>query len=305
MPDWKILNLLFRENPSPEFHLALEELLLERNSEEKLLLIYENPISVIMGKNQNPWVELNLPFCEKNSISVYRRSSGGGTVFHGEGNLLFCFIEPGKNRKLIPMKSYNNWIIKVLNKMGFEVEQDERACLLTNSKKISGNAQQIKKGNCLSHGTLLVGADLKALKGALSSPTQGIESNAVNSVKSEVGNLLSLSTKEQINKFYSDFIGILKKELGANEVQVEDLGLNQKSIEERICKHLGWDWVYGKTPRFKQDLVDLEAGFSDGKIEIQNGRLVKLLKGTKEIEIENGPSYRSRDFFDYLESMTH
>ncbi|MEN6297852.1 MAG: hypothetical protein ABFC92_07890, partial [Rectinema sp.] len=55
-----------------------------------ILLFYVNPPSVIIGRNQNYWREVS-PLCK---VPVYRRSSGGGAVYHDTGNLNWALIVP-------------------------------------------------------------------------------------------------------------------------------------------------------------------------------------------------------------------
>jgi lipoate-protein ligase A len=74
----------------PFLNLAFEDAILERrrveNAQGMQLLIWRNGKSVILGRNQNPWVECNIPFLSRHNIPIVRRSSGGGTVFHDLGN---------------------------------------------------------------------------------------------------------------------------------------------------------------------------------------------------------------------------
>lgn len=76
----------------PCYNLALEEYIMETRKEGAYLILWSNKDSIIMGKYQNAFEELNLKAVEEDQIPVVRRISGGGTVFHDEGNLNFSFL---------------------------------------------------------------------------------------------------------------------------------------------------------------------------------------------------------------------
>lgn len=59
-----------------------------------LLLLWYNSPSVVVGRHQNPWIECSLDFCQASGISIARRNSGGGTVYHDFGNLNCSFMTP-------------------------------------------------------------------------------------------------------------------------------------------------------------------------------------------------------------------
>lgn len=71
---------------NPYLGLALEEywfkkLKFEDNKdvEKKLILLWRNQPSVVVGKFQNVWSECHTGFCRAHGIYVARRASGGGT----------------------------------------------------------------------------------------------------------------------------------------------------------------------------------------------------------------------------------
>ena len=54
----------------------------EKPIQEPLLLIYRDEPCVVIGRNQNPWKEVNFPALRRANIPFIRRRSGGGTVYH-------------------------------------------------------------------------------------------------------------------------------------------------------------------------------------------------------------------------------
>ena len=73
------------------FNLAAEEYFLH-SFQENVFMLWQNEPSVIIGKHQNVWAEVNMDFVRDHRIKVVRRYSGGGAVYHDAGNLNFTFI---------------------------------------------------------------------------------------------------------------------------------------------------------------------------------------------------------------------
>ena len=77
----------------PTINLAMEEYVLKHlPSDDSYFLFYVNGPSIIVGKNQNTIEEVNKQYVGENNIHVVRRISGGGAVYHDQGNLNFSFI---------------------------------------------------------------------------------------------------------------------------------------------------------------------------------------------------------------------
>lgn len=63
-------------------NLALEDWLFENTDfqKESVLLLWRNTPCVVFGRHQNPWVECNVPYCQKHEVDLVRRKSGGKLV---------------------------------------------------------------------------------------------------------------------------------------------------------------------------------------------------------------------------------
>ena len=79
----------------PYFNLAAEEYLL-KNFKENIFMLWQNEPSIVIGKHQDVWAEVNLKFVQDQQIKIARRFSGGGAVYHDPGNLNLTFIETGQ-----------------------------------------------------------------------------------------------------------------------------------------------------------------------------------------------------------------
>lgn len=165
-------NLFVIENnkiDDPRMNLALEEYALRHlDLTHTYLLLYINRPSVIVGRNQNPFQEINSEYIAERGISVVRRLSGGGAVYHDLGNLNYSFITRYDRGDLNNFKKFTAPVIAALRRMGVPAELNPRNDIVANGKKISGTAQYANGKGILTHGTLLFDARLDAVYTAAS-----------------------------------------------------------------------------------------------------------------------------------------
>ena len=109
------------KNNDPYFCLAAEEYLL-RNFEEDIFILWQSYNAVVVGKHQNLLAEINYPFCRERKISLARRISGGGTVFHDSGNVNFAFIKSVANPAEVSFRYFTKPIIEALAKLQIPAE---------------------------------------------------------------------------------------------------------------------------------------------------------------------------------------
>lgn len=150
----------------PALNIALEETLRTRLMAEGgpgYFLCSRNESAVIVGRNQNALAELSLP-ARQRGLPVYRRTSGGGAVYHDAGNLNWCWVVPGG---LEDRERLLDIVLGVLRAAGIAAEEGPRAGIYANGGKIGGTACAAGKGVLLFHGTLLVSTNLDELQAAL------------------------------------------------------------------------------------------------------------------------------------------
>lgn len=157
--------MIIIESPSrdPEYNFSLEQELLEREGD--FLLLYINSPCVVIGRNQRPEAEADLDYCARANIPVVRRITGGGAVWHDEGNINWAFV--ASTEKMPPDEKPLAPVIAVLRELGVRARAGSRGELLCGGKKISGTASCVKRGRRLFHGTLLFDADLDRMARAL------------------------------------------------------------------------------------------------------------------------------------------
>ena len=247
--------MLILDSPSddPRFNIAAEEYLLKETDRE-YAFFYINSPSIIIGKHQNAWAEINLPWTRKHNIPVVRRISGGGTVWHDKGNLNFSFILNGEEGKLVNFREYALPVLEYLRELGVAAVFGERNEMLIGGMKISGNAECVHRNRVLHHGTLLFSSELSRLDKALQTDPERFTDKAVQSVRSKTGNIsYFLPGGMGIAEFRRGLINHIAEHFGSMEIfEPDESALNR--IEELIHgKYSLWKWNIGYSPRYSLD----------------------------------------------------
>ncbi|MBL7800914.1 MAG: lipoate--protein ligase [Chitinophagales bacterium] len=263
------------EHQSPYFYAAAEEWLVRNASfAEEVLLLYVNQPCVVIGKNQCLWSEVNWNYIFNPQSIIVRRVSGGGTVYHDQGNLCFSFISAFDEQKVNNYKWFNQPVVDALGKMGIDAAFSPRNDILFQGKKISGNAQFTNRKNILSHGTLLFQANLEQLRLALKPNAFTVETKAVSSVRSPVMNLSEVyaSSFEDFKTTLTKYLPIAKKIVLTKD---QLLAIHQLAEEQYATK----TWIYGKSPKAQIQKGDLT-------FSIENGCLFNVRSVTTQLLLE-------------------
>src|SRR5690554_2986904 len=110
--------------------------------DDDIFYLYINSPSIIIGRNQNAYSEINQEYVSENDIKVVRRLSGGGAVYHDSGNLNFSFMVKNDDRDIDEVfHDYSTPILHALRSLGANANFSGRNDLVIDDKKISGNAQ--------------------------------------------------------------------------------------------------------------------------------------------------------------------
>ncbi len=271
----------------PAFNLAAEEVFMKKHK-ENILFFYINTSSIIVGKHQNTLAEINLQYLEENHIPVYRRLSGGGTVYHDKGNINYCLIENGESGKLVDFVKATTPVVQALKKLGIDARHGQRNDLLADHKKISGNACHVFKSRTMHHGTLLYNSELSHLTEALKVNQNHFKDKAVKSVRSEVTNIAALNPKHQTPENFMQTIGSeLQKIYGAKEYQFseEDVKEIQKLMSE---KYNTWEWNYGYSPTYEfSKHYRINKYMYSSKLKVEKGAISRIEVKTNHPEKES------------------
>lgn len=260
----------------PQINLALEEYVLNNFGEkDTFLLFYINKPSIIIGRNQNTVEEINTDFVDKNNIKVVRRLSGGGAVYHDEGNLNFSFITKDDGDSFHNFAKFTKPVVEALNKIGVPAELVGRNDLLVKGRKISGNAQFSTKGRMFSHGTLMLDSEIENVVKALNVKKEKIESKGIKSIRSRVANISEfLNGKISMKQFKELLLRYIfnvedVKDVPRYELTKEDWDKVYEISKNRYQK---WEWNYGKSPAFNVKASHkFDSGLLDVRLDVKKG----------------------------------
>lgn len=276
----------------PFVNLSIEDYIL-RNSppDSTVLFLYANRPCVVIGRNQNPWSEVNLGILQAakrqdepardteppaiGDVYLVRRRSGGGAVFHDEGNLNWSITCP---RTEFTRDKHAEMVVRALRKLGVErARVNERHDIVLDQGhekhasdprdthrtaytadrgpkplKVSGSAYKLTRARALHHATtLLVSPNLQIIPQYLHSPAKEfIQAKGVESVSSPVGNIgLDVGMFQQ--RLQEEFaIMYNQQDVGPFLEHVGEEHLNIPAIKKGYDELKTDDWMWSQTPQF-------------------------------------------------------
>ncbi|MDD7362626.1 MAG: lipoate--protein ligase [Peptoniphilus sp.] len=266
------------KSTDPAFNLALEEYVFDYKPAGEYFILWQNDNTIVIGKNQNTWSEIDFDFVKEHDITVVRRLSGGGAVYHDLGNLNFTFISPVDDLESLDFKRFCEPIAEAIRDLGADARVEGRNDILIDGKKISGNSQYIKDGKVMHHGTLLFNSDLTMIGEALITKDKYKSNAASASIFSRVTNIRDcLKEKKTMEQFKDSLVKHFKVDGTKEDVlKAEDFEIIEQIRRDRYAN---WDWNYGYSPEFEYTNRKIFPGcgeitvgidVSDGKIKEMN-----------------------------------
>ncbi|GME95703.1 unnamed protein product [Ambrosiozyma monospora] len=299
----------------PKLNLSIEKYIYDNmpdprtNELARRMVLYKNKPVIVMGKNQNPFKEINLRLAGLYEIPIIRRMSGGGTVVHDLGNVNFSFIA---SKEEFHRAKFSGLLVDKLNELigvdGFAVSSNGKVeynmptfklginakgdiINAENEKKVSGSAYQISKGKSLHHGTMLLNVNLKVLGKLLKLSPRRKESIICKSIDSIPSPVQNMGVDEEIFKYccvnafiegYGHQVGTLHEDYdnliklnGSDVVKVDSYQELPEEVWENYKRFGDWNWTFGKTPKFQFKLYDEENGYFDVTFVIDRGLVIK------------------------------
>ena len=243
------MKYLRNSSTDPHYNMTFDEFCLERfPSDDTVFYLWRNSPSVIIGRNQNAYAEVNLPYLEAHGIRLARRVTGGGAVYHDLQNLNYTIV--GRSRDLErDCPGYLRLMLDALRALGVPAELTGRNDIVVEGRKVSGYAKRVYKDRLMVHGTLMYDVDIASLTEALSVPGSKLDAAGIASVRSRVANLRDyLPQFSRVEEMQAALERILSRDYADSQVFLS--GKDEAEIQE-ICrtKFSTWEWNYGLSPK--------------------------------------------------------
>jgi lipoate-protein ligase A len=236
--------LIYNDNTDPYYNLACEEYLL-KNKTDNIFMVWRNKNAVIIGRNQNPQEETDEEYIKAKSIKVVRRLTGGGAVYHDEGNINYTFIQRGAKEHFNDYKYFAAPIIEFLKTVGITAEFSGRNDIITGGGKISGTAQVMVNDDVLFHGTLLIDTDISVMTKCLKPDYTKLERHGIKSVESRVTNLKDVMGGRTVPEIMRLLYNAFKEYKGYKSREYKLTAEDDKAIKGLVESKYGtYEWNY-------------------------------------------------------------
>lgn len=261
------MKYLINNSTDPYFNLAFDEYCLENiPSEEPYFFLWRNRPAVIIGLNQNAYSEVNLDYLNSHGITLARRVTGGGAVYHDFQNMNYTII--GRNPSPQPM-------VDALRSLGVPAELTGRNDIFVEGRKVSGYARRVSHNQEIIHGTLMYDVDIDTLTHVLDTQGSKMQAKGISSVKSRVANL-----KEYLPQFKSldELQATLQEILSAGDGQMplsaEQVAEVRRQADEKFST---WDFIYGHSHEADfRCKAKLSCGTVEANIRVDRGLIARL-----------------------------
>lgn len=266
------LQFLMSDRTDPYWNIAVENYLVGRDADAVVLYLWQNRRTVVIGQNQNPYGEVNLEALLADGGYLMRRRTGGGAVYHDDGNLNFSFVVP---KALYNQGRQFSVIQRAVESFGLHTELSGRNDILAEGRKFSGNAFSKGRHNDLHHGTLLIRGDMSDLARYLKPKPAKLQKHGVSSVQSRVVNLAELNPAITTGSI-APRLRAAFEEVYSGRAECLDYSelVECPAVRELHDRFASDEWIYGgwrnfsaqRSARFDWGEVELSLSVEDGVI---------------------------------------
>ena len=225
----------------PYRNLAIEETLLRSCEGRRILYLWQNEKTVVIGRHQDAGAECNLEKMEEDGVTLAKRISGGGAVYHDMGNMNFTFIAP---RAVLSVDENFEIISEAVKAFGIETCRTGNNDLgvAETGAKFSGSAFYQSGPDddapCFHHGTILCSCDIEKMVQYLTPSSAKLERHGVQSVRARVTNL-----GLEIKDVKESIIRVFEERFGEAQRAGEDIA-DATKVEEVRQRLSSQEWLF-------------------------------------------------------------
>ena len=237
------------DSTNPYYNLALEEYVFEQlNRSKEYFMLWQNANTIVIGKYQNTSEEINQDYVDAHQIRVARRLSGGGAVYHDEGNLNYTLIVDQDRNPDLDFRLFILPVIDALKELGVEAAFTGRNDLTIAGRKFSGSSQYAKGGRIMHHGCIMLDTNAAHVQEALRVKEAKFTSKSIKSVRSRI-TTINEHAPERIPM--DTFKTVLRRHVMAGRDEgIYALSAHDREAVARLARdrYETWEWNYGKSP---------------------------------------------------------
>ncbi|WP_457557570.1 lipoate--protein ligase family protein [Candidatus Harpocratesius sp.] len=257
-------------------NMAIDEMILDqviKGKSPNTIRFYKwEPSTATIGKNQSLSAEIDMDFATSHGVQVVRRITGGGAVLHDFQNEITYSVIVRLEDIPKNIDSPRNYDLKVpqryiailealaqgLESIGYPIDIGKIHCpvLLTQGKKLSGNAQLIRNNVLLQHGTILLDVNPEFMYSVLKAPVGVSNAHMIQSVRSKVIGLRNLELENKlpdvntensekeikiINAFIKSFEKIFNMKLEEKPFSKDEINVISKLVANKYSTD---EWIY-------------------------------------------------------------
>lgn len=265
---------------------------------EPFYMLWTTTPSLMMGKYQNVYAEIDTEYAAKAGLTICRRYSGGGTCLTDEGCVQFTYFFPNASGSDINFRDCCNDVVNALKKLGANAEFNHRNDIYLDGRKICGNARYSNEYGLIHHGTILWRGNLDTMQKALTPDPEKFKAKGVKSVRANVLNVAEYISSDMTTEQFRRYLAESLKGEVYHITPEEDKDIWK--IADEISAH---EYVYGKNPvfdysckkRFAGGSVAFHACVKEGKITeckfdgdfFYDGDISALTSGLTGLEFES------------------
>ena len=260
-----------KTTPQLPFYFAVEEYVARTYTDDDYFMAWRVEPTVMLGRNQLTENEVNIDYCKRNGIHIFRRKSGGGCIYADKGCMQFSYISFAENVNHAFVE-YMQGIADMIKSLGINTELSGRNDILVEGKKVAGSAFYRLKGRSVLHNSLLFSTELEHLSQALTPSKEKLQSKGVASVSQRVGNV-----GNHTDLSIEAFMDYVRKYMCGDEVLelTSDDMIHIEEIEKELASD---DFTYGKNPKYTEVRKKRFAnvGTIQAHIELKNQKIMNI-----------------------------